>query len=258
MPDAMSPDDVAGFSPWRIVAQDHLNPVGAERIFRVGLAPSGSVPLAWRAGDLAEFELPDGQRRTYSISSIPAEGRLDLLVREVRAADGTLGRGTAWLLHEAQKEDSIRIRIKPHAPFHAPANNAPLLLVGAGSGLAGLRPHVLEGATAGRAVWLIYGERHSDRDSRLCRELQAWHQSGTLYRFNTAFSSSSDGDGRYVQDVITQYATDIRHYMGAEGSVMTCGSRTMGQAVEDALRQVLGQAWLDAAQAEVRFRRALF
>lgn len=243
---------------WQMVSRQHLNPSGAERIYRVGLAPSGFVAPAWRAGDIAEFEMPDGQRRSYSISSVPSEGRLDLLVREVRMADGTPGRGTAWLLHGTHPGEQINLRIKPNEAFHTPAGEGPLLLIGAGSGLAGLRPHILEALAAGRPVWLMYGERHSDSHNDLCRELQAWHLDGKLYRFNLALSHPEAGQGRYVQDIVSQYAADLRHFLGANGRVMTCGSRAMGTAVEDALKQALGDAWMSAAADEERYRLALY
>lgn len=248
-------DTAADFSSWRVDARDHLNPAGGERIFRVGLTPSSDI--AWRAGDIAELALPNGERRTYSISSMPGEGRLDLLVREVRAPDGTLGQGTAWLLHQVRTGDGISVRIRAHVPFHAPDQDGPLLLVGAGSGLAGLRPHILEASETSRPVWLIYGERHSDRDSAQCRELNAWHREGALYRFNLALSHP-EAMGAYVQDVIARYATDLKPYLGDTGAVMTCGGRTMGAAVEEALRAARGNDWIEAAFGDGRYRQALF
>jgi len=246
------------FLPWRLVSRDHLNPEGSERLFRVGLMPATADPIIWRAGDLAEFEMPDGQRRTYSIASVPAEGQLDLLVREVRAADGTLGRGTAWLLRDLSVQDIIRARVKPHAPFHSAGSTGPILLVGAGSGLAGLRPHIVEAHDSGRPVWLIYGERHCDRDSRLCRELQSWHQMRRIYRLNMAISQSVKTQGRYVQDIVAQYATEIEAHLGADGTVMMCGSQAMGDAVTAALTQVLGSGWMATAYRAGRVRAALF
>ena len=202
--------------------------------------------------------MPDGQRRSYSISSVPSEGRLDLLVREARTAEGKLGRGTAWLLHETRPGSLIRMRIRANAAFHAPAGKTPLLLVGAGSGLAGLRPHILEAQAAGRPTWLMYGERHADSHNSLCRELQAWHLSGKLYRLNLALSHPEAGRGYYVQDVIARYAADSRTFMGAGGLVMVCGGLAVGAAAEAALKRVLGEAWIGAAFSEARYRQALY
>jgi len=253
-----SEDAAAGFAPWRMLVRDHLNPSGGERLFRVGLVPSDAAVLDWRAGDIAEFEMPDAERRSYSIASVPSEGRLDLLVRETRTADGRLGRGTAWLLHETRPGGAIRMRVKSNPAFHACGGDAPLLLIGAGSGLAGLRPHILEARQAGRPAWLLYGERHADSHNHLCRELRDWHLSGKLYRFNLALSHPEAGRGRYVQDVIAQYAGDIRHFMGPRGQVMTCGGLALGAAADAALGRVLGEAWMAQALNEARYRRALF
>ena len=190
----------AEFTPWRLIVREHLNPSAGERIFRIGLAPLDAA-LDWRAGDIAEFELPDGQMRSYSIASVPSEGRLDLLIRETRTPEGTLGRGTAWLL---------------------------------------------------------YGDKSCESHSHLCREMQAWHLNGVLYRFNLALSHPKPGQGRYVQDVISQYATDIRHFMGAGGQVMVCGGLALGAAVETALGEALGEAWMGEAFTDTRYRQALF
>jgi len=250
-------DPGAGFSSWQVAVRAHMNPGGGERIFRVGLTPPGS-DIVWRAGDIAELALPNGDLRCYSIASIPGEGRLDLLVREVRASDGTLGKGTAWLLHDVRPGEEIPLRVRVHAPFHAPAAEGPLLLIGAGSGLAGLRPHILEAAQRRQPVWLIYGERQPDRDNALCRELNAWHREGTLYRFNLALSRADAGEGAYVQDIVARYAADVRAYLGPHGVVMTCGGRVMGAAIETALTTVCGREWVDVALADARYRQALF
>jgi len=253
-----SADAGPGFMPWQIVARDHLNPSGAERLFRVGLTPSDIAIPAWRAGDVAEFELPDGQRRSYSIASLPSEGRLDLLVRETRAPDGTVGSGPAWLLHQIQPGHPIHLRIRSNETFHAPAGEGPLLLVGAGSGLAGLRPHILEALGAKQPAWLIFGERHTDSHDPPCRELQAWHVDGRLYRLNLALSRPDADRGRYVQDIVVQYAGDLRHFLGASGRIIVCGGRAMGTAVHTALSQALGDDWLAAAADDGRYRRSLF
>ena len=247
----------AEFTPWRLIVREHLNPSAGERIFRIGLAPLDAA-LDWRAGDIAEFELPDGQMRSYSIASVPSEGRLDLLIRETRTPEGTLGRGTAWLLHETRPGDLIRLRVKSNTAFHGPEAEGPLLLIGAGSGLAGLRPHILEALETKRPAWLLYGDKSCESHSHLCREMQAWHLNGVLYRFNLALSHPKPGQGRYVQDVISQYATDIRHFMGAGGQVMVCGGLALGAAVETALGEALGEAWMGEAFTDTRYRQALF
>ncbi len=81
---------------------------------------------------------------------------------------------------------------------------------------------------------------------------------GRLYRLNLAFSSLVDGQGRYVQDIVTQYATDISNYLAGSGLIMTCGSLAMGRAVEQALKGVLGEIWMNAAFDDFRYRQALY
>src|SRR5690606_35541534 len=117
----------------------------------------------WQAGDLAQLLVPaDPQRpRDYSIASLPADGALHLLVRQQRREDGTPGLASRRLaeapLHEGGPDDASRcgeplmLRIRPNRSFRLEGNaGRKLLLVGNGSGIAGLRA-LLKARAATRA-----------------------------------------------------------------------------------------------------------
>ncbi|MFX5510409.1 hypothetical protein ABTD49_21515, partial [Acinetobacter baumannii] len=76
--------------------------------------------------------LPPLPHREYSIASLPADGRLELLVRQTRHDDGRLGLASGWLTEHAPLGASVALRVRSNRAFHAPADDRPLLLIGNG------------------------------------------------------------------------------------------------------------------------------
>lgn len=242
------------FGTWYLKARKWLNPQGSAPLYQIDLVPQ-SGGLQWQSGDLVEIRLPDGHVRDYSIASLPTEGHVRLYVRAVTGDDGMPGRASGLLTHGLSVGGELRLRIKPHVNFHLPEGRRPLLLIGAGSGLAGLRAHIM---SAKSAPWLIYGERHPARDGALCQDMTGLQASGKLSRLDLAFSQPGAGKSEYVQDRIAERADDLKTWLGKDGAVMICGGLDMGRAVEKALRQALGHSWIDTALANDRLRRDLY
>ena len=217
------------------------------------LAPVPSLP-EWLAA------LPALPTREYSIASVPEEGAIHLLVRQQTDAEGCLGAGSGWLTSHAAIGDTMALRVRNNPGFRVPESDCPLILIGSGTGLAGLRAHLsareLAGAT-GRN-WLLFGERTRAYDNLLAEDLERWHASGLLERLDQVFSR--DGDPcRYVQDLLPQVADELRRWL-AEGAVIcVCGSLTgVGAGVEQALVVCLGGEQLDELKISGRYRRDLY
>ncbi|HEY9132342.1 MAG TPA: flavodoxin domain-containing protein, partial [Dyella sp.] len=87
--------------------------------------------------------------REYSIASIPQDGAIHLLVRQMRRPDGRLGTGSAWLTEHAPIGGQIALRIRQNPGFHAIEGDPPMILIGNGTGLAGLRALLKQRVTAG-------------------------------------------------------------------------------------------------------------
>ncbi|MFT3996119.1 MAG: NADPH cytochrome P450 oxidoreductase family protein [Asticcacaulis sp.] len=244
------------FAPATLLGREHLNPQSpASGLYRIDFAiPEGAD---WQAGDLAEILTPSGHRRDYSIASLPEEGAVRLFVREVIKTDGSRGEGSG-LLTSLNAGESVPLRLKAHKGFRSPEGTGPVLLVAAGSGLAGLRPHLMELGARGRPCWLIYGERHPQHDGRLSEDMNGWLSGGRIRRLDLAFSRPDNGPKAYVQDVVTQKASEVSDWLGAEGSVLICGGLDMGRGVEAALKNALGADWLEQALTDGRYRRDLY
>src|SRR5690606_38737747 len=102
--------------------------------------------------------------REYSIASVPGEGGLRLLLRRMLRPDGSPGIGSGWLCDHAQPGGVIDLRIRANPGFHGPGAGTPLVLVGNGTGIAGLRAHLAERiAAGGHRSWPLFGERSAER-----------------------------------------------------------------------------------------------
>ncbi|MET0240307.1 MAG: NADPH cytochrome P450 oxidoreductase family protein [Sphingobium sp.] len=249
--------------PWRIATRELLNPSSQDEarvpgLWRIELQPEeGDLP-AWLAGDLFEIVTPGGHRRDYSIASLPEEGGVTLLVREVHGKDGRMGEGSGLLVEGTPVEGAVSARLRDHAAFHAPSGEGPLLLIAAGSGLAGIRPHAIEAMRVGRPVWMILGERRPDLDARVSAEVKDWQADGRLARLDLAYSRLGGGQGRYVQHVVAAEAGAVADWLGHDGAIMLCGGLAMGKDVEAALETALGRAWIDEARGDGRYHADLY
>lgn len=197
--------------------------------------------------------------REYSIASIAAEGSLRLLVRQMRRDDGSLGVGSGWLSEYAPLDSSIDLRIRSNASFHAPDDARPMILIGNGTGLAGLRALLKTRIAAGRhRNWLLFGERNAACDLHYRDELEAWLAQGSIERADYAFSR--DGRSRvYVQQLLREQVDEVRAWIGAGASVYVCGSlEGMAPGVEAALVEAVGVDALETMAAEGRYRRDVY
>lgn len=207
----------------------------------------------------ALLALPPLPHREYSIASIPADGAVQLVVREAFQADGTPGLGSGWLCRYAAIGEEIDLRIRSNPAFHGPDAATPLILIGNGTGIGGLRAHLRERAAhPGSRNWLLFGERNAAHDLLFHEELALWRESGHLQRLDLAFSRDQP-EKRYVQHVLRDAADELRCWVGQGAAIYVCGSlEGMGQEVQQILLGLLGQARLEQLSEQGRYRRDLY
>jgi len=258
-----APDwEAPAFGNWRIVARRQLNPGSAgDPLFHLALVPQDGALPHWEAGDLVQVTPPhDTHPRDYSIASVPGEGHLALLVRLQRKDDGTYGAASGWLCQDARTSDIIALRVRAHQRFRLNGNaGRPLILVGNGSGLAGLRAHVKARVDAASGDnWLIFGERSPDHDALCADELQHWRANGMLAELDLAFSRDP-AQPRYVQHVIDARATEIAAWIARGAAIYVCGSlQGMAGGVHASLQAALGAAVLEELDAAGRYCRDVY
>jgi sulfite reductase (NADPH) flavoprotein alpha-component len=261
-----APDwEAPAYGEWRILERTLLNPGSAGApLYRIVLQPcEGSLP-DWEAGDLVQVSAPADPMlpREYSIASVPAEDGIVLLVRLQRHADGSPGAASGWLCQGAGAGagEPVALRVRSHARFRLGENAArPLILVGNGTGLAGLRAHLKARIDAGvHDNWLVFGERNASHDF-LCREeLTGWADGGRLARLDLAFSRDG-GELRYVQHVLAARSDELRAWIARGAAIYVCGSlQGMAAGVHEALVDALGADAVDGLAAQGRYRRDVY
>lgn len=256
----------APYTRWRLAERRLLNPgsVGGPT-FKLVLEPPASVSAAWQAGDLVEIRVPNTNQpanalptRQYSIASIPLDNSIHLLVRQVQHATG-LGLASGWLTHDAPLGAEVELRIHSNPGFQLPDNDKPLILIGNGTGFAGLRGHMKARAQHQRKRnWLIFGERNIAHDFYCHEDIEDWQHQGVLERVDLAFSRDAP-QCVYVQDRLRASAGMLRAWLGEGATILVCGSLDgMAPGVEAALIDTIGMDTLEDLRAEGRYRRDVY
>jgi sulfite reductase (NADPH) flavoprotein alpha-component len=198
--------------------------------------------------------------REYSIASVPEEGSLDLLVRQVQLPHEQLGIGSGWLTAHAPLNSVIRLRVRSNPHFHSPPAQHPLILIGNGTGIAGLRSHLANPARAAGKHWLFFGERNECADDFFSADINRWQQTGLLTRVNKVFSRDAAPTGaRYVQDLLAPNAAEIREWVAAGAAIFVCGSlQGMAQSVDEVLAAILGAERLEQLADQLRYCRDVY
>ncbi len=253
------------YDRWRLAERRLLNPgsPGGEAHL-LAFEPINHAP-SWAAGDIAEIGLPDPAQgsREYSVASLPSTGRAEFIVRRMTRPDGTPGLASGWLTRDLAPGAEVGMRIRTNRSFHGPDAATPLILIGNGTGLAGLRAHLKarEGQAHGGA-WLMFGERTRAHDAFLDDELQAMQASGLLTRLDRVFSRDAgpNGEGgRYVQAVVAEQAETLRDWLSRGATLMVCGSlEGMSKGVHEALEAVVGVEALRDLTETGRYRRDVY
>jgi len=211
------------------------------------------ISLDWLVERLEAFP-----HREYSIASLPDCGRMELLVRKAVKDDGSLGLGSGWLTQDCVPGGVVKLRLRPNPNFHPPAD-APQILIGAGTGFAGLRAHLLyrQQKKLGDA-WLLFGERGQATDLYYGDDLKSWQADGTLARTDLVFSRDAVSK-RYVQHLVAEQGGDIGHWVRERGaSILVCGGLAMAAGVQEALIAILGEEKIDQMTQDGFYRRDIY
>jgi len=250
------------FTPWRLVSRVEANPssLGAPA-FHVVLEPGAGEGARWSAGDIAVVRLPDDQHRDYSIASLPDDGRIELLVRRASRDEAAMGTGARWLTSTLAIGATTALHIRANRGFRADdvAPSTPLILIGNGTGIAGLRAHVKARIASGAdRNWLVFGERQAAVDGFYADEWSAWIAEGRIARASFAWSRD-DPTRVHVQDRLAEERDALVDWIDDGAVVLVCGSATgMAEGVDATLRRLLGSRRVDALAVDGRYRRDVY
>jgi sulfite reductase (NADPH) flavoprotein alpha-component len=201
------------------------------------------------AGDLIGVLPPDSAvPRFYSLASGYQDGFVEICVRKMQ---GGLCSG---YLHGLQPGARIQAFIRPNPAFVIDSPRAPVMLIGAGTGVAPLAGFIRDN-TRGAPMHLYYGVRDPGLDYYFGPEIERWLQERRLASLHTTFSRVPDGGG-YVQDALHRDADRLRQLLSSGAMVRVCGSRPMAQGVAQTLDAILASLNLSVQQLKARGRYA--
>ncbi len=188
------------------------------------------------------------QPRLYSISSSPkaATRQVHLTVGAVRyELDGRARKGVAstYLAERARPGESrVGVFVHSNKAFRPPANSdAPMIMVGPGTGIAPFRAFLQERAATGAKGknWLFFGDQKASTDFLYQDELTAFQKSGVLTRLDTAFSRDQS-EKIYVQHRMVEAADELYAWLEAGGHFYVCGDASrMAKDVDAALHKIV-------------------
>ncbi|HEY0855336.1 MAG TPA: nitric oxide synthase, partial [Devosia sp.] len=135
-------------------------------------------------------------------------------------------------LHSLSPGDTINVFIRPNPDFRPDSGRRPLILIGAGAGIAPLAGFVRHNRNH-RPVHLFFGGRDPASDFLYRDDLEAALDDGRLTSLSTSFSRVMGGG--YVQARLMEEAETLRRLVRQGAQIMVCGGRDMASGVREAI-----------------------
>lgn len=204
-------------------------------------------------------QLNDLPTREYSIASIPSQQILRLVIRQKFDDVGQIGLGSGWLTEHCPLHAQVLLRIRNNPSFHLITDNRPIILIGNGTGIAGLMSLMSARVRLGYTEnWLIFGERNIDHDFFFKESIQAWQNTAMLKRLDLAFSRDQ-AEKVYVHHKLREHAEELKVWINQGAVIYVCGSiQGMASDVDQALIDILGETQLEDLRQNQRYRRDVY
>lgn len=220
----------------------------------------GSLARLFGGAGLPHFEVgdllgvvPPGSAipRFYSLASKSGDGFLEICVRKLP------GGLCSEFLHGLQLGGRMEGFIQLHPDFRPVAGKAPVILIGAGTGIGPLAGFIRNN-TGQHPMYLYWGGRDPASDFLYKPELDTYLADGRLTGLHAAFSRVKEG--AHVQDRVLEDAEQLRQLLEQGGQVLVCGGRAMAKNIAQALDEVLVPLNLSVAtlKAQGRYREDVF
>jgi sulfite reductase (NADPH) flavoprotein alpha-component len=214
--------------------------------------------------------------RLYSISSAPSRypDEIHLTVAVVRyETNGRVREGvcSSYLADRARMNEPDLPIFVAESHFGLPADDdAPIIMVGPGTGVAPFRSFVMDRATRGARGrnWLFFGDQRKEHDFLYADEWAAYLRSGALTRLDTAFSRDQAAKV-YVQDRMREQAAELWRWIQEGAYFYVCGdAKRMAKDVDAALHAIVAEQgamtpeaaaeWVKQFKRDGRYQRDVY
>ncbi|GAB06198.1 sulfite reductase subunit alpha [Gordonia amarae] len=193
-------------------------------------------------------ELKPLAARVYSISSSPRvhEGSVHITMAAVRYRTGDRDRGgvcSTYLADRRPVGEQVGVYITPNKSFRLPADDAKVIMIGPGTGVAPFRAFLHErvhrGATGDN--WLFFGDQHRASDFIYADEFGQFVTDGVLTHLDLAFSRDQEHKV-YVQNRMLEKGAEFFSWLESGAHIYVCGDATrMAHDVDEALHEIVAQ-----------------
>ncbi len=186
------------------------------------------------------------QPRLYSIASSQAAApdEVHLTISTLRydlKGERRTGVTSGFFSERAAPDATVPVYVQGNPHFRLPDDVAPILMIGAGTGVAPYRAFLQEREARGARgkSWLVFGERHFHTDFLYQTEWQGFLSDKVLTRMSVAFSR--DGLSKtYVQHRLREHARDVYGWLEEGAHLYVCGDATsLAPDVHAALRAII-------------------
>jgi sulfite reductase (NADPH) flavoprotein alpha-component len=174
-------------------------------------------------------------------------------------------------LANCPEETLMPIFIETNRNFKLPNDpNAPIIMVGPGTGIAPFRAFMQEREALGASgkSWLFFGEQHFTTDFLYQIEWQKYLKDGILTRMDVAFSRDQE-EKIYVQHRMLEKKKDFYAWLQDGAYFYVCGDASkMAKDVEHALLQIIqsesgkdedfANEYMANLRAEKRYQRDVY
>lgn len=187
--------------------------------------------------------------RLYSIASSPKAhpDEVHLTVGVVRySSNGRPRKGvcSTYLSERIEEGQKADIFVSPNKNFKLPSDsNAPVIMVGPGTGIAPFRAFIEERKATGAKGknWLFFGDQHYLTDFLYQTEWQDYLADGILTKLDLAFSRDQKHK-IYVQDRMRENSKELYAWLLEGASFYVCGdANRMAHDVDKALHDIIAQ-----------------
>jgi sulfite reductase (NADPH) flavoprotein alpha-component len=205
-------------------------------------------PFNWTAQQFVE-QLRAIPHRLYSIASSynanPDEVHLTI-GKVAYEAHGRARTGVAsgQVADRLEIGDTVSVFVKENPNFKLPENDdTPIIMIGAGTGVAPFRSFVEERAEQGTEgkSWLFFGEQHFMLDFLYQVEWLNYLKDGALTRMDVAFSRDQ-AEKVYVQHRLQEKGAEVYEWLQQGAVIYVCGDeKAMAKDVHETLIQIIEQ-----------------